>query len=449
MNIINSIHHYVRQLINHKSKIDGRMWLATAVFTYFGMIYLANLFVPYQKIWVRLGVPAMSHIFADLEVVLGGFECDRLSGNISLENSCFPRPPIYYPRAWSLLTGLGFDKSDTVFLGILFALLFYAITLIIIGRLNSQEAILYSLVLCSPPVILLIERSNVDIIVYSFLGLGLIAIQKNQGLITRCCVYFLIFFLGVLKIFPIFGLAVILREKRSNFLIFLTILTTAFLTYYIYNLGDMKAIPEYFSRRVGSHAAVGFGYKILLFKIQGFLSKVASISSASDIKKIFKIVFYILASSSIMLIFIRVLLGIYNDFKKWLNSDFLSKNLIQSLDKSQCQYIDYFRLGSGIYIGIFLLVGRASDYKLAFIIFVIPQILAWIKGNNELSLPSTVALVCIVGTLYTSPFLYPWGVDEIINWLLCLTLLYILILSFPKWLKSLIYSNCSGGIRSQ
>jgi len=84
------------------------------------------------------------------------------------------------------------------------------------------------------------------------------------------------------------------------------------------------------------------------------------------------------------------------------------------------------------------------DYKLTFLIFALPQILDWIKQENQLSLSSSMALVAMVTTFYASPFLYPWVIDEVINLLLFFNLLYISILSMPEWLKSLVHKRLSG-----
>ncbi|MFM7475043.1 MAG: hypothetical protein ACKO2T_04710, partial [Microcystis aeruginosa] len=58
--------------------------------------------------------------------------------------------------------------------------------------------------------------------------------------------------------------------------------------------------------------------------------------------------------------------------------------------------------------------------------------------------PYSMALVARVATCYASPFVYPWVVDEMINWLLAANLLYMAILSMPEWLKSLVHRRLSG-----
>jgi hypothetical protein len=375
----------------------------------------------------------------DLRYVLGAFDCERLTGETSLTNhSCFNQ--IGYPSSWSLLTWLGLEMRDTIFLGVLFALIFYVVTLIIIGRLNYQEAVVYALILCSPPVMLLVERGNVDIVIYSWLGVGLIIIKNSRALIFRLCAYLLIFFWGVIKLFPIFGLVVIIKEKRNLFLFLAAIFTTAFITYFIASIGEMKTISQAFDvERVWFR----FGHQALFLKVKTFLSNLSlSTGGETDIKKTIRYIIYIIMSLLTLLVLTRFLLSKFKNFQEWLSWDFVSTDSDKSLDNSQ--YIDYFRLATGIYLGNYLVIGLVMDYKLTFLIFALPQILDWIKQENQLSLPSSMALVAMVATFYASPFLYPWLVDEIINLFLFVNLLYMAILSMPEWLKSLVHRRLSG-----
>lgn len=435
MDIVNSIHIQIRKMLKQQSKIDGRFLVVAALLGYFGLLYLANFSVPYHEFWLRLGVPAYENPFIDLAAVLGAFDCDRLTGEVSLANNpCFTQ--IAYPSSWSSLTWLGLGQRNNIFLGVFFALIFYVITLTIIGRLNYQEAIVYALILCSPPVMLLVERGNVDIVIYSWLGVALMIIKNSRALIFRLCAYLLIFFWGVIKLFPIFGLAVIIKEKRNLFLFLAAIFTTAFITYFLASIGEIKTISSFHDGRIW----YSFGYKVLLGAVKYILSRLTS--GETDIKGTVKYMIYIIMILYTMSILTRVLLLKFKIFKEWLSSDFVSTDSDKSLDKSR--YIDYFRLAAAIHLGNFLVIGMLYDYKLTFLIFALPQILDWIKQENQLSLPSSMALVAMVATFYASPFLYPWLVDEMINWLLAANLLYISLLSIPEWLKSLVHRRLSG-----
>ncbi len=55
MDIVNSIHFQIRKMLKKQSKIDGRFLVVAALLGYFGLLYLANFFVPYREFWRKLG----------------------------------------------------------------------------------------------------------------------------------------------------------------------------------------------------------------------------------------------------------------------------------------------------------------------------------------------------------------------------------------------------------
>jgi hypothetical protein len=67
VDILNSIHLQIKQMLKKQSKIDGRFLVVAALLGYFGLLYLANFFVPYHKFWRRMGVPVTSfkNLFLD------------------------------------------------------------------------------------------------------------------------------------------------------------------------------------------------------------------------------------------------------------------------------------------------------------------------------------------------------------------------------------------------
>jgi hypothetical protein len=218
------------------------------------------------------------------------------------------------------------------------------------------------------------------------------------------------------------------------------IFTTAFITYFLASIDEMKTISQAFDIET---VWFGFGHQALFLNVKTLLL-ILSLSTGGEtvITKTLRYLMYIIMSLLTLLVLTRFLLSKFKIFQEWLSSDFVSTDSGKSLDKSQ--YIDYFRLAAGIYLGNYLVIGLVVDYKLTFLIFALPQILDWIKQENQLSLSSSVALVAIVTTLYASPFLYLWAIDEIINLLLFVNLLYMAILSMPEWLKSLVHKRLSG-----
>ena len=439
MNIVQSIHQSITQKINHKSKIDGRIWVSLVLLAYFGSLYLGNFFVPYQKIWGKLGIPTMTPPFADFRAILAGFECTRLGYDIFHQLPCDPWSITWaYPLLWMKFEWLGLNQSHTIIYGVLLAISFYLVTLIMIGKLNSYEAIIYSLILCSPPLMLLIERANVDIIMYNLLFLSLV-IVSSKHLIVRFLGYVTLLIPSFLKLLPILSLAIILKEKKRIFYFYTVLLLSVFLSYYISILDQIKAINSFFSSFMFSYA---FGYKILIYGIPYLNNRLGLKYGFSSIK--LYLFFFVIAVflTLFLIILVKILTQLYKEFKEWLNSDLdLSSNLDKEVGLNL--RLDAFRMGSSLYLGTYLITS-VYDYKFTFLIFTVPQTISWIKYTHlKLEIPSIFALIAMIVTLYASAFMNVFLIDEMINFLLCFYFLYAFVLTLPNWIKTLVYNLLS------
>ncbi|MBM3263562.1 MAG: hypothetical protein FJY97_09100 [candidate division Zixibacteria bacterium] len=117
--------------------------------------------------------------------------------------------------------------------------------------------------------------------------------------------------------------------------------------------------------------------------------------------------------------------------------------------ESDPKNIDSFRMGSGIYIGTFLL-GSNCDYRLVFLLFTIPHIIYFMKYFSgyvsRISKMLVFAIVISTWHLFWSQFfsLFPFGresayvLEECMNWLIFFGLIYLVSYSAPDWIKSTI-----------
>jgi hypothetical protein len=410
----------IRKFFSQESRIDARFLVIAVLCVYFWIIVSDYWSGNYSRLWVRLGVPVLESPFRDLAAVFGGFDCMRAGFSSVVTNAC----DFGYPPIWRSLSGLGLGQSDTLTWAILLIALFYLATFFLIGKLNFREGVFYSLFLCSPSVMLLIERANVDLILYFFLFIALFYIKSGRGIWLRLLGYLLILMTAFLKLFTLFSLVVILRETRKNTLYIGGFLFSLFVAYYLAYWQEMKAIASFFFKGSDWYS---YGYKTILYRIKAYQTEPALIHGKKRI----------LFSGIVFLTLLFSVKNIFNWFqgiKKWLNSkDWKTSNNFLSTS----EYIDSFRIGSGIYMGNFLLIGQTFDYKLTFLLFAIPQILSWAKGSSVLSLPSSFALLGIIGSVYLGQF-YAWGIDGIVDFLLCGYFIYSFCLSLPDWLlKSL------------
>jgi len=421
--IIKEIYHNFSKHLIKTSKIDGRFLLLALLLGYFLPLFFAIFSNSNSNNWnstwifplVPKTFPPFADIpFSDMRVITSGSECIKLGYDVLVSNPCDHwNRPMNYPRIWGFLAFLGLDQSHTVILGILSGLLFFVFTFVIIGRLNYLEALIYGVILCSPTVMLAIERGNNDLIIYTLLSISLI-ILKSSHVILRVCSYGFILLAAMLKLYPIASLFCCLKEKKLTSIFVFIIIFAIFCINVTSDLQSLKLISDVTPRPT----SIGYGGMVILdiiFKGGGWIS--------------------IAKKTTFCLLIVLVLLIAYLEASK-------SNDLSQELN---LQYIDGFRMGGSLYIGTSL-IGNNWDYRLIILLFSIPQILVWTKSNNKISIPSLFAIIGISLTLWISnPRLNLFNIDELLNWMLYLYFVYTLILTLPKWIKVHIFPKASIG----
>jgi hypothetical protein len=275
-----------------------------------------------------------------------------------------------------------------------------------------------------------IEKGNIDLFIYFLHFISLIMVQSRK-LWLRILGYIWLIIPILLKILSFFSFTIILKEKKNTFIFWFSSLIMISLLY-IYSIKD-----EIFVSQKGLQLRIkySFNYQILLSKINSVLNIENIFGNKFNLIWAFLLIISIIV---LMIITIKVLLGIFNDINKLPNwSDDLKYSADGNFYKSL--FLDSFRMGSCFYLGTFI-VTVSWDYKLIFLIFTVPQIIAWTKQNNQLSLPSSFALLGIVATLYLSSFQYKWLLDEVINWSIWFYFIYAFVLTLPKWIKTLLHN---------
>jgi hypothetical protein len=112
-----------------------------------------------------------------------------------------------------------------------------------------------------------------------------------------------------------------------------------------------------------------------------------------------------------------------------------------------------FRMGASIYVGTFLL-GNNWDYRLAFLVILVPQLVEWMRSSEKnyrvaawLSM-ALVLLSCWHLRIVEIPLNLIFNaeadskkfwiiLDEVFNWMLFISLAYLLFASMPEWVKEL------------
>lgn len=376
---------------------DGRWLVVAAVVSYFALLSVIGTRTDFPRAWAGLGVSHLSPAFADLRVITAALDSSRDGHDPLTDNPRDPwKRPMNYPRVWLLLKSLGVTEKDTVPLGVCLVLTFYASFLILVGRITPAEGALYGVFLCSPALMLGVERANIDLLLFALLSLALVFLIRRS---LRIWFFAVVILCSVLKLYPICGLALALRERTRSAIAILASGLGIFLFYVFTIRRDIKAIvastPEAFfpayGRRLLFRVLESYGFNV----DPGFDSAVLAAA----------------------LIAIAVLITL-RTYPPQFSGGAAEKMVV----------------GMAIYAGTFLMLNSFS-YRLVFLLFAVPQLLYWCEEKGSYRPFAYTVLVAMGLTLWFSAPALPWQffVKESANWFLFGVAAFLLLqISRPK-----------------
>jgi hypothetical protein len=372
---------------------------------------LLFIFYGYEQTWKLWNIPVMSPHFADLRSITGGAESYALGYDPLLNN---PQDPwerrMNYPRVWQLLFSLGLDQSHTTLMGIVFIALFIVGLFLFVGRINHLTAIFLALGIFSPAVLLGIERGNNDLFIFFILSVALSTVRVSPFvsiLLTNLAV--------ILKVFPFFGVLYLLKDGKRTTTKWLSVSFVIPVLYFFFTFSDLVQIRQGTQKgRSISYGAHVFGRYLGHHFHSPLLARFL----------------FILLSGLVILILLAFI---------FIHKKYIKEHLPST------PYMEAFRMGSGIYIGTFTL-GNNWDYRLIFLLFTIPQLVAWGSHSSALvkwsaRLTTSAMMISLWSLLIFRPLLtlpilehIAFLLDELANWIVLAGLLYLLIYSLPPWL---------------
>jgi len=391
--------------------IDLRILLGVGLLAYFSSILYFGYFVGnYRSFWYYvLGVDAHYFLFFDLDGIAAGCESIREGFDPFLLN---PNDTICrklnYPRVWHLLSYTGFSRRDTFYAGIVLALIFFFTCFSYFEKIPPKEwprFCLYFVALFSSNVMFLVERGNNDIIIF---GLLVVAISfRNKPWLFHS----LILLSSILKLYPIVACASGLKKDiRNNLPVIITVL--AFLLYIAFTWADLALVSSATPRSTW----LSYGMNVLWEVV----SQNVPLSFIFFTQKI--------------LPFILVILLLITAFFYAFSSDRNLKGLANT--KYGCGFL----IGAMVYCSTFV-IGNNFDYRLSFLILVIPQLYDWAKEEKGIGL-CTLSIFSVLLLLWNNALFNYFRfigfenilffVEEIISWIL----FYALLLSMFKWMIS-------------
>jgi len=347
----------------------GRATAAALVGAYF----LALLARGGHRAWGHFGVWALSPRFLDLRSVTSAWECARRGLAVMPVNPCDPLGrPANYPSIWLLPSHLGLGVGSTEVLGFATAVCFFVAALSVVpSGASVVHGCLYGLALCSPAVMLGVERGNADLLVFGVLVAGLALLHRSVG------GSILLLFAAVLKLFPILAAPVLLLIPGHRARYAAGAVPVAFAVYVLTTLGTVREILHV----VPQTAAYSYGAKT-------FGSWAANLSAT-----------YRLNVSAAAWDWITI--GLAVALAVVLRARVRGQLAIDSPAPDVHRDLDFFVAGACIYVGTFALAEN-WDYRLAFLLLTIPQLFRWARAGRILGI---AGLSLVLASLWLTA---PW-----------------------------------------
>jgi hypothetical protein len=382
---------------------------------FFAVVIGFNGFNGMLRMW---HIPYLVPRFADLAALTHGAEAVRQGLDPLLQNPADPwGRPLNYPRVWQWLYLLGLNPSHTFGLGIAMIVAYLGAVVLILPGANLGTLASVMVAVASPASLLAMERANIDLIVFVVLAVSVVLARRSLwwplgGVLGAF----------VMKIYPVFAL-VYLARYRGRVARSVVLVAMVFVAVYL-----VLMLPEL---RLVLAATPQANY--MSYGANVFLTRYAE---RAQFLAPFLSVFVRLAA----MVIAGCLVGMASLAPGRVRQEVLDGGKGRQEGGLS---MDCFRVGSAIYMGTFLLSNN-WDYRLIFLIFVIPQLVAWVAAGRArvLRFCSFFALflifysqwsLMISGWISMLPGGDRWafGLDELANWLLFFQLTYLFFLSLP------------------
>lgn len=400
------------QGIDRPSRHDYR-WVTGLMLGCYLLVLLISEYAlgDYRILWRYLGVPAYKGgLFHDLKVITYAMDCLRAGRDPLMDGSCTPGISFNYPTSWYILRYTGMGSTHTVWLATGIIIAFFGVVFAFMGRSSLKKALLYGLILISPPFMLAIERCNNDLFFFILLFISLKLIQKSRGF--KLGGYGILLSSALLKIHPVFAFGVALRERKNYLLGIILPLLAMFILYGLTHLPELeqssKITPRPFDR-------YSFGSNVLSYYY--FQDSLDNPSLLTKIK--------LISWSFTGILFAGIL---------WIS---LKKRIIGTVGVPGFM-TDAFRMGVFMFLGNFIL-GNNYDYRLIFLLLCLPQLFFWVSGPGKARIPSALFLVILLILVHYTSLLRPvipemaqmWT-KAVLYWTLAGISLYLAALSLPS-----------------
>ncbi|MDX1377884.1 MAG: hypothetical protein R3307_03475, partial [Anaerolineales bacterium] len=224
----------------------------------------------YEETWQLWGISTEMPPFKDFRLIPGSAESYRNGFEPSIENPYDPNGRIFnYPFFWRLFFYTGITQDDTIWIAVTMLVLFFAGVMLFPQRLSIFGAVLMLLVVFSPASMLLYERGNADLIVFS-ICVGIILAAGYSSRLTAG----LIIFGAVVKMFPLFGVTVLLKEPKKRFW---TLTAVCILFMVIYGIATIQSQSAAWNTTMRGDG-ISYGSFVVITRLGEYLQSILPVS---------------------------------------------------------------------------------------------------------------------------------------------------------------------------
>lgn len=373
----------------------------------------------YNKTWKLWGVPVEKRVFMDFRLIPGSAESFRRGFEPSIENPKDPNGRIFnYPAFWRLFFYTNINLDDTIWIVVIMLILHFVGIILFPQKITIPDALLMLLVVFSPASMLLYERGNADLFVFFICAITILATEYSANLTA-----ILIVFGAIVKMFPLFGITVLMKESKQKFWKLAIACVLFMVVYGLLTFQSQSAAWNTTMRGDG----LSYGTFVIITRLGDYFQQtLPNLFSVMQWELIFEVV-------ALVLILFTGILAVREP---------------APLTAPYERNLTAFRMGASIYLGTFLL-GNNWDYRLAFLVLVTPQLSQWFRLEKKKYRAVAIGVMVAILLSCWNPILKldlpfiplkdpanrNFVVDEFVNWLLVPGFAYLLVASFPEWLK--------------
>jgi hypothetical protein len=378
-----------------------------------------NRIVGWAPTWRAFGVTPLSPPFFDMHVINDYAACAIKGVDAYAPHACNP-DNYNIPPTWLWLGKLGLDGTDSLWLSIVIAAAAAVVIVVLFKGRSWFHGLIALTALVSPPVMMGIERGNLDLLILAIVGAA--ALLYNEKTAWRMGGAVALLGVGVtLKLFPMFCVALAMRFNRKA-LLFAGALTVLSLSYLFFAFQYVLLIR----RNVPTTFVLSYGYKAIFLGID-------HIRAEAGLRPLALANTWLPALVTALVLIGAAAAAAYNFLK---HRDFCR------IDVSSAGTA--FLFGSGIFCGTDLL-GTNFVYRLMFLLLCLPQLQDWLvrlpdatpfgNGVNLVLFGSVFGVLWLNGgTDGHSIFLL---LPQLLDWFLFFSLTAVLMLNgLRTWLGS-------------